>query len=98
MQAPARVYDLVGALLTYPTDGYLALADECRDALEVKYEDAAQRVASFIDRVGALATDELQELFTVTFDLNPVSSLEVGWHLHGDSYDRGSDRLVREMS
>ena len=33
--------------------------------------------------------DELQELFTRTFDLNPVCTLEIGWHLFGEDYQRG---------
>ena len=32
---------------------------------------------------------DLEELYTQTFDLNPVCSLEVGWHLFGENYSRG---------
>jgi nitrate reductase delta subunit len=32
---------------------------------------------------------QLQELFVRTFDLSPVCSLEMGWHLFGENYDRG---------
>jgi len=34
--------------------------------------------------------EELEELYTRTFDINPVCSLEVGWHLYGEDYNRGS--------
>ena len=37
----------------------------------------------------SLSTTQQQELFTQTFDLNPVCSLELGWHLFGENYDRG---------
>lgn len=33
---------------------------------------------------------ELQELYTRTFDLSPLCSLEVGWQLYGEDYARGS--------
>jgi nitrate reductase delta subunit len=89
MTASVRVHDLFASLLTYPGHGYVALAEECRDALEASQSDAAPHMVRFVDEVGGLTTDELEELFTTTFDLNPVCSLEVGWHLHGDTYDRG---------
>jgi len=34
--------------------------------------------------------EELEELYTRTFDINPVCSLEVGWHLYGEDYNRGA--------
>jgi len=32
----------------------------------------------------------LEELYTRTFDVNPVCSLEIGWHLFGEDYNRGA--------
>jgi nitrate reductase molybdenum cofactor assembly chaperone NarJ/NarW len=94
MYPSRRACELLSVLLTYPTERYLAVAEEARDVVDQEHSEAAQQVAAFLGRVDGLATDELQELFTVTFDLNPISSLEVGWHLHGDTYDRG-EFLVR---
>ncbi|MHC4937924.1 MAG: nitrate reductase molybdenum cofactor assembly chaperone [Planctomycetota bacterium] len=37
-----------------------------------------------------LGSAELEELYTRTFDINPVCSLEVGWHLFGEDYNRGA--------
>lgn len=89
MKAPARIYELLGALVTYPGPNYLTAVRACLDAAEELPLDMAAKLASFLDRLAPLSTNELQELYTVTFDLNPVCSLEVGWHLYGDSYDRG---------
>jgi len=89
MKTAPRVYELLGTLLTYPGDGYLAAGEECLERLEAARCDAEQQLVLFLDRLRPLNTGELQELFTITFDLNPVCSLEVGWHLHGDTYDRG---------
>jgi nitrate reductase delta subunit len=38
--------------------------------------------------------DALQELYTQTFDWNPDTTLDIGWHLFGENYDRG-DFLVK---
>jgi nitrate reductase molybdenum cofactor assembly chaperone NarJ/NarW len=98
MRADARVYDLFALLLTYPDHRYLAWAEECRDALNAKHGDTVRDIEGFIDLIGGLTTHELEELYTVTFDLNPVCSLEVGWHLYGDTYNRGEFLVrVRQM-
>ena len=35
-----------------------------------------------------------QELYVQTFEFNPASTLELGWHLFGENYERG-EFLVR---
>jgi nitrate reductase delta subunit len=60
----------------------LLLADETREA--------AGMIRDFSDRIGMLTIGELQELYTRTFELNPVCALEVGWQLYGEEYARGS--------
>lgn len=80
------LYHAVAILLSYPEEDYpqrveagVRLATpECRELLE-----------QFADSIQGLGTWELQELFTRTFDMNPVCSLELGWHLFGENYERG---------
>ena len=38
----------------------------------------------------AIKATDLEELYTRTFDINPVCSLETGWHLFGEDYNRGA--------
>lgn len=75
-------------LLRYPCPDYglrlaaavqLSQGETCQDALR---ELEAQ--------IGSLPLLELQELYTRTFDLNPLCALEVGWQLYGEDYARGS--------
>jgi nitrate reductase delta subunit len=81
--------DRLADVLSYPTDGYRATVEVCRAALEACAPDAAADVAQFAHATKALTIGQLQELYTSTFDLNPASALELGWHLFGDTYDRG---------
>ena len=37
-----------------------------------------------------LTIEEMEELYTRTFDINPVANLEIGWHLYGEQYERGA--------
>ncbi len=43
----------------------------------------------FFDETAHVDDRGLEELYTTTFDLNPVATLEVGWHLWGEQYERG---------
>ncbi len=74
------IYERLAALLSYP--------DELGESTVSDYA-AGSELSSFADAVPALSLHERQELFIQTFDLSPVCSLEMGWHLFGENYDRG---------
>lgn len=46
-------------------------------------------VTEFFAETKRVDSTGLEELYTNTFDLNPVATLEVGWHLWGEQYERG---------
>jgi nitrate reductase delta subunit len=48
-----------------------------------------EEVAAFFDEIAIVDPHGLEELYTTTFDLNPVATLEIGWHLWGEQYERG---------
>lgn len=79
----------LGRLVAYPEDGYAADIDVLQSALQALDQDAARELAPFAAQLRELPIGEQQELFTRTFDLNPVCALEVGWHLYGEDYARG---------
>lgn len=81
-----RAYESFAALLTYPQTTHLPDFDCVMVALPA---DCHQRIASFRAAMEALSLEARQEFFTQTFDLNPVCSLEQGWHLFGENYERG---------
>jgi nitrate reductase delta subunit len=41
------------------------------------------------DFAESISTAKLQEQFVDTFDWNPATALEIGWHLFGEDYARG---------
>ncbi len=85
-----HVYEQFAKLLGYPDDGYVATAELCRRAAAQCSDEAERNLGEFHSRIEGRTTEQLQELFVQTFDLNPVCVLEVGWHLYGDNYDRGA--------
>jgi nitrate reductase delta subunit len=46
-------------------------------------------LAAFASSTDGLTPADMEELYTRTFDINPISSLEIGWHLYGEAYERG---------
>jgi nitrate reductase delta subunit len=89
MNSVTRLYDALAALLAYPHAGFAARIDACREALGPHQPEAASHVERFAEATRGLTAEALEELYTQWFDLSPVCSLEVGWHLFGENYARG---------
>jgi nitrate reductase molybdenum cofactor assembly chaperone len=81
-------YDDLAALLSYPTEDVVAIERratamaEALPAVEAELTGFAAHAASSDPR-------DLEELYTRTFDLQAVCSLDVGYHLFGETYKRG---------
>jgi nitrate reductase delta subunit len=80
----------VAPLLEYPTaetrGQAIALAESMRWYAEI-WEDLLEAFALHVQ----LGTDkELEETYTRAFDMNPACCLDLGWHLFGETYKRGS--------
>lgn len=80
----------IGRLVQYPAPGYAGTLEALAATIGSASPEAARRLADFGGRIGGLPIGERQELFTRTFDLNPLCALEIGWHLYGDDYARGA--------
>lgn len=85
----ASEFDLLAALLRYPGKRYANETARCVEALRESDPEVAASLGEFLEQTRSLSLEELQALFTTTFDLDPVCSLEVGWHLFGENYERG---------
>jgi nitrate reductase delta subunit len=86
---PETIFGQLAALFEYPSEGYVERARDCAAAIESEQPQAAALFNQFCREIDGLSTDELQELFTRTFDLNPACTLEIGWQLYGEDYRRG---------
>jgi nitrate reductase delta subunit len=84
------ICDRLGALLAYPRAGYQASLAECMSELPALHADASALLRPFFDRVREMPIEDLEELYTHTFDINPLCCLEVGWQLFGEEYARGA--------
>jgi nitrate reductase delta subunit len=91
MVARSERYDLLARLLDYPEEGgYAEAVARCIDVLEDGYAEAAVLLRPLHDHVRAMSNEEVEELYTRTFDINAVCTLEIGWHIYGEDYARGA--------
>lgn len=84
-----RLYAKLAVLLSYPGENYHQSCDACVELLHHAPRIVQKEFLQFRDGIGGLSIEEMQELFTRTFDLNPVCTLEIGWQLYGEDYGRG---------
>lgn len=95
MDAPARLAafplpEALAGVFAYPGDAldrHVAAAQEALAALDPQLGAIFEPAAVGL---GATGTAEREELFTRTFDINPTCTLEIGWHLFGEEYERGA--------
>ncbi|MBM3800679.1 MAG: nitrate reductase molybdenum cofactor assembly chaperone [Acidimicrobiia bacterium] len=84
-----NVYTILANLLEYPGD-----RDDWAECLE-RAESLSLAGSShgllrnFLRDVQSTPVPLLQECYTQIFDLNPVCTLEAGYHLFGENYKRG---------
>ena len=81
-------YTTLSRLFDYPDESYPSLLTNVIQELSVKYPDAASELEAYSN---LLPKDihRLQELYTKSFEVQAVTSLEIGYLLYGDDYTRG---------
>ncbi len=92
-----RTFDLIAEALEYPTEHTPALTNEAAEnTSNPPLADALGDLATWLD---GRDLDEVREVYTRMFDLSPVCTMNVGYHVFGDTYARGAllAGLVTEM-
>jgi nitrate reductase delta subunit len=82
----ADLYERLAGLLEYPDETWRGGLELC---LKGALAAGLDGLDEFDRKLDGLSLPELQERYTQTFDLNPVCTLEVGYHLFGENYKRG---------
>ncbi len=81
---------LLSFFLEYPDAGWFeGLADAGAALKTVSAGPGREALRQFLDRAVGTPAIRLQEAYTAGFDLSPSTSLNLTYHLLGDSEDRG---------
>ncbi len=86
----STLYSLFADLLDYPTLATSLKAGHCYERLLQSQPDAAPLLESFYRTMEERSLEQMQELYTATFDMQPVCYPYVGYQLFGESYKRGA--------
>lgn len=84
-----QMFDSVAEILEYPTLEWPVRLEKAIEMTGTTGLDGSALLTEFKSGSDPLNLTELQELYTRTFDLNPVCALEIGYHLFGEDYKRG---------
>lgn len=76
-------------LLDYPTPQTRQQAEALLAQLQA-HPEAAQAFEMFCRGLENIPLERLQELYTITFDMQPLCYPYIGYHLFGESYKRGA--------
>ncbi|MGH9933266.1 MAG: nitrate reductase molybdenum cofactor assembly chaperone [Pyrinomonadaceae bacterium] len=82
-------YEILADLLEYPGSDIKAQIERCAQLASQNNGELLTGITGFREATQTLSLSGLQELYTRTFDLNPVCALEIGYHLFGENYKRG---------
>ena len=85
-----RVMSSMAVLIDYPTPDLPAQARAVSDYLQSNSKIWQDLLEGFALHVSLTPFTQVEETYTQAFDMNPSCTLEIGWHLFGETYKRGS--------
>lgn len=77
-------------IFRYPEEAFLDNLQACMTLLDEKYPEAAKELKRFSDYVNAATPDRREELYTKSFDVQPICYLDLGYVIFGEDYKRGA--------
>lgn len=81
-------YSLISRLIDYPQIGFAEEVKDIQIFLDENYPEIAATLQSFTDLVAEVRIDEIQELHTRSFEVQAITTLDLGYLLFGDDYKR----------
>lgn len=83
-------YATLAKLFRYPSGELKTTALESYTLLE-NYDDGMKaHFRPFLNFVSTASIEQQQEYYSATYDVQPLSTLDIGWVLFGDDYKRGA--------
>jgi nitrate reductase molybdenum cofactor assembly chaperone NarJ/NarW len=82
------LYTLFAEILDYPGPGISLQLKDVFSGLAAEHPEVAELIAKFQAEQARMSLDQLQELYTTTFDMRPDCTPNLGYHLFGDDVRR----------
>jgi len=81
-------YELLSKIFEYPKDDYKEHIKSVAESIKEKYPIASKELMELYSKLPDNIY-RLQELYTKSFEVQAITSLEIGYVLYGDDYTRG---------
>jgi len=89
MNSTFEIYKLFASVFTYPNEEVRSKIDELHNLLDKSYPDVSEVMNDFFEFTKTVSKWKWEELFTRTFDVQAITTLDIGYVLFGDDYKRG---------
>lgn len=86
----ASLFESFAVLLEYPASAMTEQAGHLLEQLMSLHPESAEALGKFVRALEQLSLETMRELYTITFDMQPVCYPYVGYQLFGESYKRGA--------
>jgi len=83
-------YTQLADLLGYPDGSLVKKIVQTQAVLNVRYPEAGKTLEDFTHLFQTRPVNELEELFLRSFDVQAITTLDIGYVLFGDDYKRGA--------
>ncbi|GAB4292579.1 MAG: hypothetical protein Kow0098_12690 [Ignavibacteriaceae bacterium] len=82
-------YKSIAELFQYPREDYREKVNSVESVVKELYPETITLLDEFTSYVKNTSQEELEELFSRTFDVQAITTLDIGYVLFGDDYKRG---------
>lgn len=83
-------YSKISNLFIFPSaENFVANVNEVQQYLNNILPDAGKTLQPFTDIVGSISKIELEDLYVRTFEVQSITTLDIGYIVFGDDYKRG---------
>ncbi len=84
-----KIYELFAETFYYPGEEIRSRINQLYDLLEKNYPDILKAAAEFFEFAKTSSLQKWQEIYTRTFDVQAITTIDLGYVLFGDDYKRG---------
>jgi nitrate reductase assembly molybdenum cofactor insertion protein NarJ len=87
-QVDLKKYEQIADILYYPRTTFKKKVIEVQEFLDKAYPNAGQELRLFSDFVDQSSQNEIEELYTRSFEVQAITAMDLGYMLFGDDYKR----------
>lgn len=84
-----KSYEIYADVFSYPESLLIEKIENVQKYLDIKYPDASKIFKNFCDFLKIINIKSWEEIYTRSFDVQALTTLDLGYVLFGDDYKRG---------